>query len=471
MRDNLAHLDRLIDIARTAPTGAVHTFHIDGHFVILDTESLALHTAERICYDLLCALAYDHDSVTVGGDDLHNHTLPADGTDHAMCALQQQYGAEAVDEAAEALVYLHDEGLLFTPTEPQQSFAETGVKALCLHMAEGCNLRCSYCFAANNIVAGALMDTRTARAALDFLMQHAITPTVEVDFFGGEPLLCWDTIVDAVAYGKRIAAEHGKRIRFTLTTNATLLDGDQIAFINREIYNIVLSLDGRPDVHDRYRLYANGRGSYADALGGIQRLLQDRDGLYYVRGTYTRHNLDFHNDARHMADLGLKHLSLEPVVDHAEIGVTLADVPAIRAAYREIANDVAEGKYNFFHMQLDLSGGPCKVRRTTGCGAGNAYAAVTPNGDLYPCHQFIGDETRVMGNVHSGAFAPDLSFAAANVYTKPDCAVCWARYYCSGGCHATVKHDLHATEPLYCAIMRSRIEYALANQAKVRSSE
>ncbi len=392
--------------------------------------------------------------------------------------------ARASRSARRELADLKDRGLLLPdpiregirpPREP------SWLKALCLHVAHDCNLRCSYCFAGSGRFGGSrgIMPPEVGRAAIDLLLD-ASGPIrqLEVDFFGGEPLLALETVRRVVEYGHARATERGKQINFTLTTNATLLSEETLAFLNREGISLVLSLDGRPTVHDRFRPGPGGRGSYDRAVAGIKRAVAARAGAsYYVRGTFTRANLDFAEDVRHLLSLGLDRLSLEPVValPGEDYSLREEDLPRVEEEYERLATLYLEraraGRpFVFFHFAIDLDQGPCLAKRLSGCGAGHRYLAVTPDERLYPCHQFVGRERYLLGDLTHGITRAELSteFAGADIFHKRGCLDCWARYFCGGGCHANA--DLHhgsilQPDELGCRLLRKRLECALAIRA------
>ena len=380
---------------------------------------------------------------------------------------------------------LIDKKQLFTP---DNSWAVTAhmqtrkpvVKALCLHMAHDCNLRCRYCFAGDgtynvNDIDKGLMPLEVGKKALDFLIANSgVRRNLEVDFFGGEPMLNFETVKALVSYGRMREKETGKKFRFTLTTNGALLTDEANLYINEHFDNVVLSLDGRPEVHDRMRIKHDGSGSYAQIYPKIKALADSRSHeKYYVRGTFTRHNQDFAADVMHLADVGFKHISVEPVVAPQEADYSLReqDLPVLFAEYEKLAESLLErerggqGVY-FFHFEMDLDGGPCLAKRVTGCGAGSEYLAVTPSGQLYPCHQFVGDEKFRLGDLDTGVVKLDMiaEFSQCHVFAKPECASCWARYYCSGGCMANAYHthgDILIPDKISCKLQKKRIECAL----------
>ncbi len=401
-----------------------------------------------------------------------------------IAALSVRYAACDVKQALSEAEDLAAAGLLdaVMPPEPISTDERVGqVKALCLHVAHDCNLRCRYCFAGSGDfgLERSLMDAATGRAAVDFLLRSARTRRhLEVDFFGGEPLLNFSVVRDIVIYGEEQAAQRDKVIRFTLTTNATLLDDAVIDFLNDKQIAVVLSLDGREVVNDRMRPLASGAGSYGAVSQAIQKFVASRAGKnYYVRGTYTAYNLDFAADVMHLYDLGLRELSIEPVVGGAGESYALRQhhLAVLRKEYERLADFYVtkqdEGDpFNFFHFNLATYDGPCFGKRVSGCGAGCDYLAVTPDGDLYPCHQFVGQKDFAMGSVATGITATGLvsRFSKANLYRKPECLRCWAKFFCSGGCHAQSYHSngtLLQPDALHCELQRKRIELALGISA------
>ena len=402
--------------------------------------------------------------------------------EEAYLVLTGQRPASA--EVAEEIETLKAQGLLqpdpLSMAPPEQT-GNKRLKALCLHVAHDCNLRCTYCFAGGGTFGGGRqrMMASVARGALDLLLRESgPIKQLEVDFFGGEPLLALDTVKDAVAYGRQQAAALGKRINFTLTTNAVLLDPPALAYLNEQGISLVLSLDGRPATHNRFRPDAGGAGSYERATRGILPAIQSRhDTNYYVRGTFTRANLDFCADVKHLLSLGITRLSLEPVVCAPDAGYAIReeDLPVIEAEYEKLADLYLEcarsGRgFVFFHFEVDLDRGPCPAKRLSGCGAGQRYLAVTPDGELYPCHQFVGRSEYLMGDLQSGIVRPDLTeaFNSADIWHKNGCLQCWARYFCGGGCHANavLRHgDLSQPDAAGCRLLRKRLECALAIKA------
>ncbi len=361
------------------------------------------------------------------------------------------------------------------------------VKALCLHVAHVCNLACSYCFAGQGRYQGAhaLMPFEVGRDALDFLVRHSGTRrNLEVDFFGGEPLMNWDVVKQLVAYGRELEKKHNKVFRFTLTTNGVLLDDEVMEFCNREMHNVVLSLDGRREVHDRFRVDHKGRGSYDDVVPKFQEFVRRRgERGYYMRGTFTHHNLDFVNDVLHMADLGFTQLSMEPVVTAPDdpSAITWEDLPLVFHEYERLAQEMLkrrrEGRpIDFYHYQVDLGHGPCIHKRVAGCGSGTEYLAVTPWGDLYPCHQFVGEPAYRLGSLTEGITNPGLqeTFGHCNVFAHAECNECWAKYFCSGGCAANAAHATGRIDGVYaigCELFKKRMECAIMMQAAIQEEE
>ena len=354
------------------------------------------------------------------------------------------------------------------------------VKALCLHVAHTCNLNCSYCFASQGKYHGdrAIMSFEVGKQALDFLIAHSGTRrNLEVDFFGGEPLMNFDVVKRLVAYARSVEKEHGKNFRFTLTTNGVLIDDDVIDFANREMSNVVLSLDGRKEVHDRFRVDYAGNGSYDRIVPKFQKLVKARgDKNYYMRGTFTHHNPDFLRDIEAMLDLGFTELSMEPVVCKAgdPSALTEEDLPVVEKQYEDLAKLMIERRregrpFTFYHYMIDLKGGPCVYKRVSGCGSGTEYMAVTPWGDLYPCHQFVGEEKFKLGDVWNGVtnIPAQNEFASCNVYTRKDCDDCWAKLYCSGGCAANAYHATGSVNGVYkygCELFKKRMECAIMTE-------
>lgn len=446
----------------------IHRYKNNGFNIILDVNSGSVHVVDDLVYRVCGLLEEKKEEKEI------------------LEQLQGDFSDEEISEALKECRELTEGGMLFTEDAYQGVIGDftkrqTVVKALCLHIAHDCNLACRYCFAEEGEYHGrrALMSYEVGKKALDFLIANSgQRRNLEVDFFGGEPLMNWQVVKDLVAYGRQQEKVHNKNFRFTLTTNGVLLDDDIMEFANKEMANVVLSIDGRKEVHDFMRPFRKGRGSYDLILPKFQKFADSRNqDKYYVRGTFTRHNLDFAKDVLHLADLGFKQISIEPVVAPSEenYAIRMEDVPAICEQYDILAKEMIkrekEGRgFNFFHFMIDLSGGPCVYKRLSGCGSGTEYLAVTPWGDFYPCHQFVGTDGFVMGNVDEGIKETKLvdSFKCCNVYAKEDCRDCFARFYCSGGCAAN-SYNFHGTiNDVYevgCILQRKRVECSIMIKA------
>ena len=448
----------------------IHQYKLGNYNIVLDVCSGSVHAVDEVAYDII-AMFEQNDRDTVIAAINEKYADRADVT------------ADDVAECYDDVQALKDAGKLFVPDtfEPMAGKlkAKTSgvVKALCLHIAHTCNLNCSYCFASQGKYHGerALMSFEVGKRALDFLVENSGTRrNLEVDFFGGEPLMNFQVVKDLVAYARSIEKEKGKNFRFTLTTNGMLIDDDVIEFANKEMSNVVLSLDGRKEIHDRFRVDHAGRGSFDRIVPKFQKLVAERGGKgYYMRGTFTHANPDFLEDIKVMLDLGFNELSMEPVVcaagDPAEL--TDADMEIVKDQYEKLADlmlqrEKAGKPFTFYHYMIDLTGGPCIYKRISGCGSGTEYMAVTPWGDLYPCHQFVGDESYRLGDVFGGVTNTEkqCEFAACNVYARPACRDCWARLYCSGGCAANAYHATGSVTGIYekgCELFRKRMECAI----------
>ena len=422
-----------------------------------------------------------------------SETEPTAGTlketdvkDQLLQSLGNKYEASDIEDALSDVIELTEGGQLFVKDTYECMIEEvkkrkTVVKALCLHIAHDCNLACKYCFAEEGEYHGrrALMSFEVGKKALDFLIANSGNRrNLEVDFFGGEPLMNWQVVKDLVAYGREQEKIHNKHFRFTVTTNGVLLNDEIQEFVNKEIDNVVLSLDGRKEINDQMRPFRNGTGSYDLIVPKFQKLAESRNQeKYYIRGTFTRNNLDFSNDIMHFADLGFKQMSIEPVVgDESDpYAIREEDLPKIMEEYDKLAKMMIErekeGKgFNFFHFMIDLNGGPCVAKRLSGCGSGTEYLAVTPWGDLYPCHQFVGQDDFLMGNVDDGIVKPEIAddFRSCNVYSKDKCRNCFAKFYCSGGCMANSYNfhgTIHDTYEIGCEMQRKRVECAIMMKA------
>ncbi|MBQ8817957.1 MAG: thioether cross-link-forming SCIFF peptide maturase [Clostridia bacterium] len=446
----------------------IHQYKLGGYNIVLDVCSGALHVVDEVAYDVI--------------------SMFEDSTEPQIIEKIKQLHGDAVtdaeiEECIEQVKSLKESGKLFAPDTFEgmaghlKEKTSGVVKALCLHIAHTCNLNCSYCFASQGKYHGdrAVMSFEVGKRALDFLIENSGTRrNLEVDFFGGEPLMNFEVVKQLVEYARSVEKEKGKNFRFTLTTNGLLIDDDVIDFANREMSNVVLSLDGRKDVHDRYRVDYAGNGSWERIVPKFQKLVEARGGKnYYMRGTFTHANPDFLEDIKQMLDLGFTELSMEPVVsapgDEGEL--TEEDMPVIFEQYEKLAELMLErdreGRpFTFYHYMIDLTGGPCIYKRISGCGSGTEYMAVTPWGDLYPCHQFVGEEKFLLGNVWDGVTNTEAQcdFASCNVYAREECRSCWARLYCSGGCAANAYHSTGSVRGVYkygCELFKKRMECAI----------
>ena len=446
----------------------VHLYKLNGYNIVLDVFSGSVHAVDDVAFDAISMY--------------ETHT--PEEIKNALSEIYKDEGitSEDLDEVLSDILELKKGGKLFTEDQyADKAFdfknRHTEIKALCLHVAHTCNLNCTYCFAAQGKYHGerALMSFETGKRALDFLVENSgKRRNLEVDFFGGEPLMNFEVVKQLVAYARSIEDKCGKHFRFTLTTNGVLLDDEVTEFANRECHNVVLSLDGRKEVHDRLRKTINGKGSYDTIVPKFQKFVKARgDKGYYVRGTFTHNNTDFTNDIFHMADLGFTELSMEPVVcaPGEEYALTEEDLPVLFEQYEILAKEMLrrerEGRpFTFYHYMLDLTGGPCIYKRISGCGSGTEYLAVTPWGELYPCHQFVGDPKYSMGNIWDGVTNKALQdeFKLCNAYARPDCKDCWAKLYCSGGCAANAYHATGSITGTYhygCELFKKRIECAI----------
>ncbi len=451
----------------------VHQYKLNGYNIVLDTCSGSVHVVDEVAYDIIAL-------------------YPEKTPEEIVSAILAQYGGrpdvneEEVRACISDVAELERAGKLYTPdTFEPMAFdfknRSTVVKALCLHVAHTCNLSCPYCFASQGKYHGqqALMRFDVGKRALDFLMENSgDRVNLEVDFFGGEPLMNWEVVKELVAYARGQEGPRGKKFRFTLTTNGMLIDDDVIDFANREMHNVVLSLDGRKEVHDRLRVDWAGRGSYDRIVPKFQKLVERRGGKgYYMRGTFTHANPDFTKDVLHMADLGFDQLSMEPVVCAPDdpAALTAEDLPIVLEQYELLAKEMLrrerEGRgFTFYHYMLDLAHGPCIYKRISGCGSGTEYMAVTPWGDLYPCHQFVGEDAYRLGDIWQGVTNTAVrdEFKSCNAYARPECADCWAKLYCSGGCAANAYHASGSIRGVYeygCELFRKRIECAVMMKA------
>ena len=453
----------------------VHTYRLNGFNIALDVCSGAVHVLDELSYRLL---------------DYTGETMEAECPAAALRALSDDYAEADIRESWAELYELREAGLLDAEDDYEKYAKMMGpapIKAMCLHIAHDCNLRCEYCFAAKGDFGQGrkLMPLETAKKAIDFLLENSGTRrNLELDFFGGEPLMNFDVVKETVAYARSKEKEYGKNFRFTVTTNGLLLDDDKIDFINREMSNVVLSIDGRPQINDQLRVTPNGKGSYDAIVPKYQRLVEARgDKDYYVRGTFTRLNPDFTEDVLHLYELGFDQISIEPVVSDPNLpyALTEEDIPAVFAEYEKLAKTIIDlkkkgSKINFFHFMLDLDQGPCAIKRLRGCGCGNEYVAVTPEGDIYPCHQFVGMDGWKIGSLHGEPIDRErkAEFAGSNVYSIKDCRECWARFYCSGGCNANnLQYAGHIRSPhtLSCELEKKRLECAIMIKAALAEEQ
>lgn len=456
-------------------TNTIHRFRQGGENIVLDVNSGGVHIVDDIVYDMTGYL-----------EPPLSEEMPAE-----LTAKMSAYSESELRECYAEIYELYKDGILYSADE-YRKYADIAVKApikaMCLHVSHDCNLRCKYCFAATGDFGTGrkIMTPETGRKAIDFLIEKSMgRQNLELDFFGGEPLMAWETVKATVDYARSVEKQHGKNFRFTITTNGMLLDDEKIDYINREMSNCVLSLDGRKEVNDDIRVTPNGKGCYDIIVPKYKKLVGGRvnEGRtdYYVRGTFTKYNLDFSEDVKHIAGLGFYQLSVEPVSAPSDKpwAITEDDLPAIYEQYDrlyEIMADSVEktGKkpFNFFHYMIDLNQGPCAVKRLRGCGCGNEYVAVTPDGDIYPCHQFVGIDEWKMGNIYTGDVDPKIAeyFAKTHIYSKQGCSDCWARFYCSGGCNANgfiYEGDVRTPHKIQCAMMKKRVECGIALGVKL----
>ena len=452
----------------------IHKFSMNGYNMVLDVDGGSVHILDDVAYELV---------------DLYEENTK----EEIIAKLEDKFTAEQIDEAYDEITSLKEEGLLFTTDtyefNPNFVNRQKVVKALCLHVSHDCNLRCKYCFASQGDFGGAkeIMNFEVGKAAIDYLIANSGNRrNLEIDFFGGEPLMNFDVVKQLVEYGRKVEKTRGKNIRFTITTNGVLLDDEKIKYINENMHNVVLSLDGRKEVNDNMRPTVNNKGSYDIIAPKFKKLVSERpkDKYYYIRGTFTRDNLDFSEDVLHFANEGFKLTSVEPVVGEEENPYALReeDLPKVFEEYEKLADIYLqrqlEGwgeKFNFFHFRMDLYRGPCMAKRLRGCGAGHEYMAVVPNGDIYPCHQFVGKDGYVLGNVYDGLQNTEIpkDFRNTHVFSKPTCAECWAKFFCSGGCHAnniTLGGDLETPYEFGCRLQKKRIECAIMIQAELEQA-
>jgi uncharacterized protein len=453
----------------------IHKYKQCGLSIVIDVNSGAIHQVDDVVYDIL---------------DYYEDKTP----EEIKKLLGSRYDEKQLQEGIDEVRQLADEGMLFTE-DPYKDIlkkenGETSyIKALCLNIAHDCNLRCKYCFASEGDYKGKreLMSFETGKRAIDFVIRNSgPRHNIEVDLFGGEPLMNFDVVKQIVDYANEEGPRHNKNIRFTITTNAMLLDKEKMDYIDKNMGNVVLSIDGRKEVNDSIRVRLDGTGSFDRILPSIKAMAERRQGKkqYYARGTFTRNNLDFYNDVLFLADEGFKEISVEPVVleDGNPLALRQEDLPTIFEQYNKLTEEMIkrekQGKgFKFYHFAIDVNGGPCIYKRISGCGAGHEYVAVTPNGDIYPCHQFVGNKDFVMGNLYKDrSLDASISntFKNGNVYSKPKCQDCWAKFYCSGGCQANnynFNKDIHVPYEIGCQMMRKRVECAIAMKAKLSDEE
>lgn len=445
----------------------IYKYMFKENHIVMDVNSGAVHVVDKIIYDVL---------------DYYEE----EDTSSIINLLENIYAEAEVRDAIEEISILVKTGLLFTDdshiTPDMFEKKEPIVKAICLHVAHDCNMSCQYCFGDQGAFEGdrTLMSFETGQKAIDFLFKNSGSRrNLEIDFFGGEPLMNFDVVKELVAYGRKHETEQNKSIRFTITTNGLLLDDAKMDFINEHMDNVILSIDGRPAVNDHMRKTLNGQGTYAVIVKNYKKFIKKRKGLYYVRGTFTRENLDFSQDVKHLVENGFRNVSIEPVVLNKAISFALqdSDLKRILSEYDKLADlylDYAKkGKeFAFFHFKIDLEQGPCIIKRLSGCGAGTEYMAISPEGDLYPCHQFVGNKRFLIGNLYEAHCDNKLydTFNSAHIYNKEACRKCWAKFYCSGGCHANAFNangDIRKPYVLGCEMERKRVECAIGIKAEL----
>ena len=466
----------------------IHQYKLNGYNIVIDANSASVHTVDEVAYDMIEII----DSAVASGRPaavaLNDEALRAE----LVLTMKMRYGVSEDDvlETADDLLSLHEEGLLWSDdiyeaSADQLKIKQSVLKAICLHVAHGCNMDCEYCFAGKGEYSGksGIMSLETGKRALDYLVENSGSRRhLEVDFFGGEPLINWEVCKELVKYGRELEKKHDKIFNFTLTTNGVLIDDDVIDFTNREMGNVVLSMDGRRETHDRMRHSKSGGGTYDSIMDNFRALVDSRteEGAerrskeYYMRGTYTAYNKDFSHDVIAMADLGFRETSIEPVVSDPDVPYALheEDLPQLFEEYEKLALEMLEREkrgegFNFYHYTVDLTGGPCIYKRVSGCGVSTEYLAVTPTGDLYPCHQFVGDDEMIVGNIYEGITHPetvDIFRGNNNLYTRDECRNCWAKLYCAGGCAANNYHsngDINKVYKFGCELQRKRIECAI----------
>ncbi len=465
----------------------IHQYKSNGYFIVLDVNSGSVHVVDEQAYRVIPVVEELLKQNIEEKEEIVEQTARRFSGEKG-----EEIPRSVLEETVEEILALKDAGQLFTEDIYEKYIGDfkdrqTVVKALCLHIAHDCNLACKYCFAEEGEYHGrkALMSLEVGKKALDFLVANSGNRVnLEVDFFGGEPLMNWQVVKELVAYGRSLEEANHKKFRFTLTTNGVLLDDEVLEFANKEMANVVMSIDGRKEIHDLMRPHRGGQGSYDEVVPKYIKAAESRNQMnYYVRGTFTRNNLDFSEDVKHLANLGFEQISVEPVVaaDTEDYALREEDIPTILSEYDKLASEYIrrkkEGKgFNFFHFMIDLEGGPCVAKRLSGCGSGTEYLAVTPWGDLYPCHQFVGQEEFLMGNVEEGIVRTDIvdTFKKCNVYAKEKCRDCFAKFYCSGGCAANAYHfsgDINGAYELGCELQRKRVECAIMIKAALADEE
>ena len=448
----------------------VHKFIQDGDYYLIDVNSGSVHIIDELIYNM------------VGEDELLDK-------EDVINNLKDKWSKEEIEEAYEELIDLVKEEVLYSKDLYEEiamagDESESYIKALCLNVVHDCNLRCKYCFADEGEYKGCRkpMSAEVGKRAIDYVLENSGNiKNIEVDLFGGEPLMVFDTIKEIVDYAKEKDKLYNKNIRFTMTTNATLLNDEIIDYIDKNMGNIILSIDGRKEVNDTVRIRVDGSGCYDRILPNIKKMVDRRDPSkqYYARGTFTRENTDFFEDVMALANEGFSEISIEPVVlpDSHNLSIRSEDLPKIYEQYDMLYKEMLrraennDNPFKFYHFNIDLNGGPCVYKRIAGCGAGHEYVAITPDGDIYPCHQFVGNEEFLLGNINSGIKNKNLSkdFKNAHIYNKPKCKECWARFYCSGGCQANnfnFNGDIHVPYEIGCEMQKKRIECAIALKAK-----
>ncbi len=447
----------------------IHAYKLGGYNIILDIHSGGVHVVDNLGYDIVTNLTAP---------------IPQECPQELVDKLSATYSKEDILDCYYEITVLVAQGVLFSEDDYskfENLMVLSPIKAMCLHISHDCNLRCAYCFAGTGDYGGGRknMPSDVGKLAVDYLIEKSAGRTnLEIDFFGGEPLINFDVVKEIVTYARSLEEQHGKVFRFTLTTNGVLLDDDKIDFINREMYNVVLSIDGRKETNDHVRRRVDGSGCYESIMPKFKKLVDARgDGQYYVRGTFTKYNMDFAQDVIHLHECGFDQISVEPVVSDPKYAYALteADLPTIFAEYENLADIMIKRAntnkdFNFFHFMMDLEQGPCAIKRLRGCGAGNEYVAITPDGDVYPCHQFVGTDGWKMGSVYDKSIDEEMKkqFASATVYGKEECKKCWAKFYCSGGCNAnSVQYcgDMKKPHTLSCELEKKRVECAIMIKA------